>query len=67
MSHCRSKLVSATQFYFLKHELLSLNGKTRIENGSIIEIFGFIVGPANRDWACQTDCCHTLSYKTSLQ
>ena len=26
-----------------------------------------IVRPANRDWACQTERCHTLSYKTSLQ
>ena len=27
----------------------------------------FIVRPANRDWACQTERCHTLSNKTSLQ
>ena len=26
-----------------------------------------IVRPANRDWACQTVRCHTLSNKTSLQ
>ena len=26
-----------------------------------------IVHPANRDWACQTERCHTLSNKTSLQ
>ena len=26
-----------------------------------------IVRPANRDWACQTERCHTLSNKTSLQ
>ena len=26
-----------------------------------------IVCPANRDWACQTERCHTLSNKTSLQ
>ena len=26
-----------------------------------------IVLPANRDWACQTERCHTLSNKTSLQ
>ena len=25
-----------------------------------------IVRPANRDWACQTERCHTLSNKTSL-
>ena len=37
MSNCRSKFVSATYFYFLKHGLLSLNGKTYIGNGSIIE------------------------------
>ena len=36
---------------------------------SILElIFPFhIVRPANRDWACQTERCHTLSNKTSLQ
>ena len=28
---------------------------------------GYIVRPANRDWACQTERCHTLSNKTSLQ
>ena len=27
----------------------------------------FIVRPANREWACQTERCHTLSNKTSLQ
>ena len=27
----------------------------------------FIVRPANRDWACQTERCHTLSNKASLQ
>ena len=27
----------------------------------------YIVRPANRDWACQTERCHTLSNKTSLQ
>ena len=27
----------------------------------------FIVRPANRDWACQRERCHTLSNKTSLQ
>ena len=27
----------------------------------------FIVRPANRDWACQTERCQTLSNKTSLQ
>ena len=26
-----------------------------------------IVRPANRDWACQTERCHTLSNTTSLQ
>ena len=26
-----------------------------------------IVRPANRDWACQTERCHTLSNMTSLQ
>ena len=26
-----------------------------------------IVRPAYRDWACQTERCHTLSNKTSLQ
>ena len=26
-----------------------------------------IVRPANRDWACQTERCHTLSNKSSLQ
>ena len=26
-----------------------------------------IVRPANRDWTCQTERCHTLSNKTSLQ
>ena len=26
-----------------------------------------IVRPANRDWACETERCHTLSNKTSLQ
>ena len=26
-----------------------------------------IARPANRDWACQTERCHTLSNKTSLQ
>ena len=26
-----------------------------------------IVRPANRDWACQTERCHILSNKTSLQ
>ena len=26
-----------------------------------------IVRPANRDWACQTERCHALSNKTSLQ
>ena len=26
-----------------------------------------IVRPANRDWACQTERCHKLSNKTSLQ
>ena len=26
-----------------------------------------IVRPTNRDWACQTERCHTLSNKTSLQ
>ena len=26
-----------------------------------------IVRPANRDWACQTECCHTLSNKASPQ
>ena len=25
------------------------------------------VRPANRDWACQKERCHTLSNKTSLQ
>ena len=25
-----------------------------------------IVRPANRDWACQSERCHTLSNKTSL-
>ena len=29
--------------------------------------FNDIVRPANRDWACQTEHCHTLSNKTSLQ
>ena len=37
MSNCRSKFVFAAYFYFLKHELLSLNGNTYIGNGSIIE------------------------------
>ena len=27
----------------------------------------YIVRPVNRDWACQTEHCHTLSNKTSLQ
>ena len=27
----------------------------------------YIVRPANRDWACQTERCHTLSNKISLQ
>ena len=38
------------------------------------DILGFIliltigiVRPANRDWACQTERCHTLSNKTILQ
>ena len=26
-----------------------------------------IVRPANRDWACQSEGCHTLSNRTSLQ
>ena len=26
-----------------------------------------LVRPANRDWACQTERCHTLSNKTSPQ
>ena len=26
-----------------------------------------IVRPANRDWACQSERCHTLSNKISLQ
>ena len=26
-----------------------------------------IVRPANREWACQTERCHTLSNKASLQ
>ena len=26
-----------------------------------------IVRPANRDWACQTEHCHTLSNKASLK
>ena len=26
-----------------------------------------IVRPANRDWACQTERCRTLSNNTSLQ
>ena len=26
-----------------------------------------IARPANRDWVCQTERCHTLSNKTSLQ
>ena len=26
-----------------------------------------IVRPDNRDWACQTERCHTLSNKASLQ
>ena len=37
MPNCRSKLVSATYFYFLKHEMFSLNGKTCIGNRSINE------------------------------
>ena len=28
---------------------------------------GIKVRPATRDWACQTERCHTLSNKTSLQ
>ena len=30
-------------------------------------VTSFIVRPANRDWACQTERCHALSNKTSLQ
>ena len=33
----------------------------------IDDAFADIVRPANRDWACQTERCHTLSNKTSLQ
>ena len=31
------------------------------------ELALFIVRPANRDWACQSERCHTLSNKTTLQ
>ena len=33
----------------------------------IVVFAGSIVRPANRDWACQTERCHTLSKLTSLQ
>ena len=33
----------------------------------LVELLFSIVRPANRDWACQTERCHTLSNKTSLQ
>ena len=38
-----------------------------LDRQSLEIIYRCIVRPANRDWACQTERCHTLSNKTSLQ
>ena len=32
-----------------------------------VQVIADIVRPANRDWAWQTESCHTLSNRTSLQ
>ena len=39
-------------------------------NRALFSAFTYVYGivrPANRDWACQTERCHTLSNKASLQ
>ena len=48
---------------FEKHHQTTLSMKNYCKT----LMFGGIVRPANRDWACQTERCHTLSNKTSLQ
>ena len=43
-------------------------GQIYLTNVDVNSFFIFvIVRPANRDWVCQTERCHTLSNKTSLQ
>ena len=40
-----------------------------VSSGSTLFVYvpADIMRSANRDWACQTERCHTLSNKTSLQ
>ena len=49
--------------------LLSTVGKVleKIVHKHLFNFIRDIVRPANRDWACQTERCHTLSNKTSIQ
>ena len=53
--------------YNVSHRVIAfiLIGRSLIQQA--FTLFMCIVRPANRDWACQTERCHTLSNKTSLQ
>ena len=52
---------------------LSPGFKVRVGSKNYFSFFStktYVVGivrPSNRDWACQTEHCHTLSNKISLQ
>ena len=51
----------------LPREAIGFNCFSRGIRTCIFKETYIIVHPANRDWACQTERCHTLSNKTSLQ
>ena len=48
-------------------ENIKVNKSAKIRNryNQVPHLTQDIVRPANRDWACQTERCHTLSNKTS--
>ena len=45
----------------------TFNENSKPASPEVIHAMIVIVRPANRDWAYQTERCHTLSNKTSLQ
>ena len=64
--------VTGRSHFILSERSLSFNN-ARITltsahwSARIVELVSGIVRLANRDWACQTERCLTLSNKTSLQ
>ena len=64
--------VTGRRHFLLSERSLSFNNvmvtlTSARSSARTVELASDIVRPANRDWACQTEHCHTLSNKTSLQ